>query len=83
MPESQNIWVQYTDSDLANIFQGRVSSLPVLYFRWTPPNQILQIQKCLPSGRTILTFSKICEKTQQWVLHPQPQEYAVVIGTKY
>jgi len=42
MPESHNIWVQYMDSDLNNTFQGRVSSVPVLYFSWTPPNQILQ-----------------------------------------
>jgi len=42
MPESHNIWVQYTDSDLDNTFQGRVPSFPVLYFSWTPPNQILQ-----------------------------------------
>jgi len=32
MPESHNIWVQYTDSDLDNTFQGRVPSFPVLYF---------------------------------------------------
>jgi len=29
------------------------------------------------------TFSKRCKITQQWVLCPQPQEYAVVIPTKY
>jgi len=42
MPESHNIWVQYTDSDLDNTFQGRVPSFPVLYFSRTPPNQIPQ-----------------------------------------
>jgi hypothetical protein len=83
MPESHNIWVQYTDSDLNNTFQGRVSSFPVLYFSWTPPNQILQFQEHLPAGKLISTFSQRCKKTQQWILHPQPQEYAVVIPTKY
>jgi len=38
MPESHNISVQYTDSDLNNTFQGRVSSFPVLYFSSTPQN---------------------------------------------
>jgi len=44
IPESHNIWVQYTESDLDNTFQGRVPSFPVLYFSWTPPNQISQFQ---------------------------------------
>jgi len=44
MPESHNIWVQYTESDLDNTFQCRVPSFPVLYFSLTPPNQILQFQ---------------------------------------
>jgi len=30
-----------------------------------------------------LTFSKRCENTEQWVLHPQAQEYAAVIPTMY
>jgi len=41
MPEVHNIWAQYTQSeenDLNNTFQGRISSIPVLYFSWTPPN---------------------------------------------
>jgi len=83
MPESRNMWVQYTDSDLDNTFQGRVPSFPVLYFSWTPPNQILQFQKHLSTGKLISTFSKRCKKTQQWILHPQCQEYVVVIPTKY
>jgi len=41
MSESHNIWVQYTDSDLNNTFQGWVPSFPVLSFSWTPLNQIL------------------------------------------
>jgi len=83
MPESHDIWVRYTDSDLDNTFQGRVPSFPVLYFSWTPPNQILQFQECLPAGKTISICSKQCKLSHQWILHPQPQEYVVVIPTKY
>jgi len=86
MPEAHNIWVQYTQSeenDLDNTFEGRIPSFPVLYFSWTPPNQILQFQECLPAGKASSPLSKRCQKTQQWVLHPQAQEYAVVIPTKY
>jgi len=64
MPQSHNIWVQYTDSDLHNTFQGRVPSFRVLYFSWTPPSQILQFQDTLPAGQMILTFFKRCKKTQ-------------------
>jgi len=70
MPESHNIWVQYMDSDLDNTFQGRVRLFPVLCFSWTPPNQILQFQECLPTGKSISTFSKRCKKSQQWTLLP-------------
>jgi len=45
MPEAHNIWVKYMQSEennLDNTFQRRIPSVPVLYFRWTPPNQILQ-----------------------------------------
>jgi len=86
MPESHNIWVQYTQSeenDLDNTFQGQVSSLPVLYFSWTPQNQILQFQEQMPARKTLSTCSKRCQMTQQWVLRPQAQEYAVVIRTKF
>jgi len=86
MPEAQNIWVQYTQSeenDLDNTFQGRVPSFPVLYFSWTPLNQILQFQERLPAGKALSTFSKRCQTTQQWELLPQAQEYAVVIPTKF
>jgi hypothetical protein len=31
----------------------------------------------------ISTFSQLYKNTQQWILHSQPQEYAVVIPTKY
>jgi len=30
-----------------------------------------------------MTISKGCKKTQQWVLHPRAQEYALAIPTKY
>jgi len=83
MPESHNIWVQFTESDLDNTFQGRVPSIPVTYFSWTLRMQILQFLERLPAGTTILTFSKRCKKTQQWILRPQVEEYAVVIPTKY
>ena len=83
MPESHNIWVHDTDSDLDNIFRGQVPPFPVLYISWTPPNQILQFQERLPAGTPISTFCKRCKNTQQWILRPQPQEYAVVIPTKY
>ena len=66
MPESHNIWVQCTESDLDNTFQGCVLSFPVEFFSWTPPNQILQIQECLPARNTIPTFSKRCKKTEQY-----------------
>jgi len=86
MPEAHNIWVQYTHSDendLGNTFQGQIPSFPVLYFSWTPPNQILQFQQHLPAGTAFSTFSKRCQTTQRWVLCPQAQEYVVVIPTKY
>ena len=86
MPEAHNIWVQYMESkenDLDNTFEGRITSFPVLYFSWTTPNQILKFQDCLPAGNAISTFSKTCKKTPQWELHPQVQEYAVVIRTKF
>jgi hypothetical protein len=71
------------ESDLDNTFQGRVPSFSLLHFSWTPPNQILQFQKCVLAGKTIPTISIRCKKTEQWILHPQAQEYAVVIPTKY
>jgi len=30
-----------------------------------------------------LNFSNRCKKTQQWALHPQPEEYAEVIPIQY
>jgi len=83
MPESHDIWVQYTDSDLDNNFHGHVTSFPVSNFGWTAPNQNLQFQESLPTGITISTFSKRCPTTWQWILRPLAQEYAVVILTKY
>jgi hypothetical protein len=83
MPESPNIWVQYTESGLHNTVQGRVPFFPGLYLSWTPPNLILQFRKHQPAGKAISIFSKRCRKTQQWIFRPQVQEYAVVIPTKY
>jgi len=83
MLESHNICIQYAESDLDNTFQGQVPLFPVLYFTWTPPNQILQFLEPLPTAKAISTFSTRCKKTQQWILRPQVQEYAVVIPTKY
>jgi hypothetical protein len=86
MPESHNIWVQYTqseDNDLDNTFQGQVPSFPVLYFSWTPLNQILQFQELLPAGKALSTLPKRCQMTQQRVLRPQAQEYVVVIQTMF
>jgi len=62
MPESQNIWVQYTDSDLDNTCLGRVPNFLVLYFSWTPPSQILYFQEHLPAEQWISTFSKWCTR---------------------
>jgi len=73
MAEAHNIWVQYMHSeenDLDNTFQGQIPSLSVLYFSWTPPNQILQFQVRLPATKSISTFSETCQNTQQWVLRP-------------
>jgi hypothetical protein len=86
MPEAHNIWVQYTQSeenDLDDTVQGGIPCCPVLYCSWTPANQILRFHERLPARKAISTFSKRCKITQQWVLRPQAQEYAVVIPTKY
>jgi len=86
MPEDHNIWVQYTQSeenDLNYTFEGWIRSFSVLCFSRTPPNNIFQFQDHLPAGKPISTFSKRCKKTQQWVVCPQAQEYAVVIPTKF
>jgi len=86
LPEAHDFWVKYTQSeenDLDHTFQGRIPCFAVLYFSWTPSDHILQFQERLPAGNATSTFSKRCKKTQQWVLGPQAQEYAVVIPTKY
>jgi len=84
MPEAHNIWIQYTGSEennLDNTFQGWIPGFPGLYFSWTLLNQIHQVQMRLLAGKTSSIFSKKCKKTQQWVLHPQAQDYKVVIPT--
>jgi len=86
MPEAHNIWVQYMqidENDLDDTFEGQSPSFIVLYFSWASPNQILPFQECLRAQKALSTFSKRCKKTQQWVLRPQAQEYAVVIPTQY
>jgi len=83
IPESHNIWVQYTDSDLDNTFLGCVPCFLVLFSSWTPPNQILQFQEHLSADKSISTISKRFKKTQQWISHPQGQEHGVVFRTKY
>ena len=86
MPVAHDIWVLYMQSeenDLDNTFQQRIPSISVVYFSWTPPNQVLQFQERLPAGKAILTLSKRYKMTQEWALRPQAQEYTVVIATKY
>jgi len=75
--------MQSEENDLDNTFKGSTPSLPVLYFSWTPIHQILQFLKHQPARNALWTFPKRCKITQQWVLHCQAQEYAVVIPTKY
>jgi len=82
MTEAHIIWVQYIqceENDLNNTFQGQIPSFHAVLFCWTPPNQILQFQECLPARKAMLTFSNRWKMTQQGVLRPQAQEYAVVI----
>jgi len=73
MPESHTIWVQFKKNDVDNTFQCCVPSFSVVYFTRTPPNQILQFQEWLPTGKTISPISKWCNITQQWKLCPQAQ----------
>jgi len=59
MPEAYNIWVQYTQSeenDHDNTFQGRIPCFAVLYFSSTPPNHILEFQKCFQPGKQYWPF---------------------------
>jgi len=45
MPDAQNICAKYMQSeenDLDYTFQGRIPSVPVLYFSCTPPSQMLR-----------------------------------------
>ena len=86
MPESHNISVQYMqseESDLDNTFQGQILCFPVLYFSWTPWNQILQFKNHLPAGKAMSTFCTRFKMTQQCIIRHQAQEYGVVTPTKY
>jgi len=82
MPDAHNIWVQSEKNDLDNTFQGRIPSLPVFYFCWTPLYQIFQFPECVPAGKQLSTFSKRRKETQQWVFCRHTQEYALVIPRK-
>jgi len=81
MPESHNIWVQYMESDLPNNIQGLDPSFCVVHFGCTPLNAILHFQKDQPNRKTVLTFSKRCKKTQQWISCSQAEKDLVVIPT--
>jgi len=83
MPQSHNIWVQYTESDLDNTFQGHVPSFPGLCNHWTPEDQILHYMDHLPCRQMISTFTQRSKKTPQCILHPHAQGYMMVIATKY
>jgi hypothetical protein len=83
MPEFHNISVQYIHSDLNITFHGRVLSFPELHFSMTPPNWILEFWVRLAAGKTTSAFPKRCKKSQQQILRGHPQEYAVVIPTRY
>jgi hypothetical protein len=83
MSESHNIWVQYIDIGLDNIFPGRLPTSPSLNFSWTRANRIWQVQKRMPPGTTISIIYNRCHNTYQWITRPQPQRYAAVIPTKY
>jgi hypothetical protein len=70
MPEAYAIWVQYTESeenDLDNTFEEGISSFPVLYFTWTPQNQILQFQVRLPAWNVLSAISKRGKQTQHQI----------------
>jgi hypothetical protein len=77
------LYTQSQENDLDNTVHGGIPSFGVVYLSWTAPNQNLQLQECQPASKAILMFSKWCKKTQQWVLCPQSQEYAVVIPTMF
>ena len=82
-PESDNILVRYVESELDDSFQGRVAPLLILYFSWTPTNEMLRIQELLSAGNTLSSVSKRCKKTQRWILHLQAQENAEAIPTMF
>jgi hypothetical protein len=75
--------MQSEANDLDYPFQGRIPSSPVLYFSWTQQKWILQFQNHLAAEKPLSTLSNRCQKTQQWVLCSEAQEYLVVISTKY
>jgi len=64
-PQYHYFWVQYTESELNNAFQGWVSSFSLIHIGWTPPIQILQFLLHLTTGEWISTYPMRCNKTQQ------------------
>jgi len=83
MPESHNIWVQYTDSDLDNTSQGWLAYISCIILQLDSGESDPPISGVPAHRKKISTLSKRRRKTQQWVVHPQTQEYAVVIPTRY
>lgn len=86
MPESHNVWVQYMESQensINNSFQGPGLSVLVLSISWTALNKIISFQEHLHAWNIISTYSKRSKKTKWGVIHPQAQEYTILIPTKY
>src|SRR5882757_2334639 len=70
---------------VTSITPSKAEFLLFLYYTSAGLHQIRSsnFTSACPLENPISTFSKRCKKTQQWILRPQPQEYAVVIPTKY
>jgi len=82
MPESYNVWIQYfvkKDNGFDNAFQGLVSAVSVPHFSRMPANQTLHYPDHQLDGYTVLTSLNGSKNSQQLILHPQAQEYAVAI----
>jgi len=83
LPESQNVCMQHVVIDFDNTSKSQLLSFPAVQCTWNLLHLIFKCQEWLPAGITIWSFSKRCKKTQQWVFHPQAQEYVVVIPIMY
>jgi len=51
------------ETEIDNTFWAQVSSFHVLDSGWTQLNEILLLQKQLPTEKMILTISRTCNKT--------------------